>query len=231
MTGRPVPAAVLERRPRRGAGALRDRRRGALPAGGRRQPGRALDQLRRGRGVRRAAAGATSTSSTSAAGATSRSWGAARPTLRTASATRCSPTSPTSATCSPPATWCVGRSGGSIFELTAAGRPAILVPYPHATADHQSGNAAWMAAAGAATVIADAELSGGRLAAEVGALLGDPERLAGMAAASRGAGQARRGRPDRRPGPRGGGPGAGSAMSGLEWLGGGCTSSASAAPG
>ena len=48
----------------------------------------------------------------------------------------------------------LARSGGSIFELTAAGRPAILVPYPHATADHQSANAAWMAEAGAATVIA-----------------------------------------------------------------------------
>ena len=46
----------------------------------------------------------------------------------------------------------LGRSGGSIFELTAAGRPAILVPYPHATAGHQSANAAWMAEAGAAIV-------------------------------------------------------------------------------
>ncbi len=39
----------------------------------------------------------------------------------------------------------LGRSGGSIFELTAAGRPAILVPYPHAAAGHQESNAAWMA--------------------------------------------------------------------------------------
>ncbi len=79
----------------------------------------------------------------------------------------------------------LGRSGGSIFEVTAAGRPAILVPYPHATADHQSANAAWMERAGAATVIADAELGGERLAEEVGTLLGDPGRLAEMAAASR----------------------------------------------
>ena len=78
----------------------------------------------------------------------------------------------------------LGRSGGSIFELTAAGRPAVLVPYPHATADHQSANAAWMAEAGAATVIADEELSAERLAAEVGGLLGDEARLAAMAAAS-----------------------------------------------
>ena len=42
----------------------------------------------------------------------------------------------------------LGRSGGSIFEVAAAGRPAVLVPYPHATADHQTANAAWMAEAG-----------------------------------------------------------------------------------
>ncbi len=79
----------------------------------------------------------------------------------------------------------LGRSGGSIFEVTAAGRPAILVPYPHATADHQSANAAWMAQAEAATVLPDAELAPERLRAEVGAILGDSERLAAMAAASR----------------------------------------------
>jgi UDP-N-acetylglucosamine--N-acetylmuramyl-(pentapeptide) pyrophosphoryl-undecaprenol N-acetylglucosamine transferase len=78
----------------------------------------------------------------------------------------------------------LGRSGGSIFELTAAGRPAILVPYPHAAAGHQESNAAWMAGAGAATVIRDEELDAGALAAEVGALMRDDERLAMMAAAS-----------------------------------------------
>jgi UDP-N-acetylglucosamine--N-acetylmuramyl-(pentapeptide) pyrophosphoryl-undecaprenol N-acetylglucosamine transferase len=78
----------------------------------------------------------------------------------------------------------VSRSGGSIFELTAVGRPAVLVPYPHATAGHQEGNAAWMAEAGAATVVDDAELSAERLAAEVSSLLADEARLAAMAAAS-----------------------------------------------
>lgn len=80
----------------------------------------------------------------------------------------------------------VGRSGGSIFELTAAGRPAVLVPYPHAAAGHQEGNAAWMAEAGAATVIADAELNAERLANEVSSLFEDAPRLAAMAAASAG---------------------------------------------
>jgi UDP-N-acetylglucosamine--N-acetylmuramyl-(pentapeptide) pyrophosphoryl-undecaprenol N-acetylglucosamine transferase len=79
----------------------------------------------------------------------------------------------------------LGRSGGSISELTAAGRPAVLVPYPHAAAGHQESNAAWMAEAGAATVIRDDELDGERLAAEIGGLIHDAERLAAMADASR----------------------------------------------
>jgi UDP-N-acetylglucosamine--N-acetylmuramyl-(pentapeptide) pyrophosphoryl-undecaprenol N-acetylglucosamine transferase len=79
----------------------------------------------------------------------------------------------------------LGRSGGSIFEVTAAGRPAILVPYPHATADHQSANAAWMQRAGAATVLRDEEVSAERLVVEVDAVLGDPARLTAMSAASR----------------------------------------------
>jgi UDP-N-acetylglucosamine--N-acetylmuramyl-(pentapeptide) pyrophosphoryl-undecaprenol N-acetylglucosamine transferase len=83
----------------------------------------------------------------------------------------------------------LGRSGGSIFEFTAAGRPAILVPYPYATAGHQCANAAWMERAGAATVVADSELGGEagaeRLRSEVTAIFGDAPRLEGMTAASR----------------------------------------------
>jgi UDP-N-acetylglucosamine--N-acetylmuramyl-(pentapeptide) pyrophosphoryl-undecaprenol N-acetylglucosamine transferase len=78
----------------------------------------------------------------------------------------------------------LGRSGGSIFELTAAGRPAILVPYPHAAAGHQESNAAWMAEAGAATVIRDEELDAQSLAAALDAVLRNEPRLAAMAAAS-----------------------------------------------
>jgi UDP-N-acetylglucosamine--N-acetylmuramyl-(pentapeptide) pyrophosphoryl-undecaprenol N-acetylglucosamine transferase len=78
----------------------------------------------------------------------------------------------------------LARSGGSIFEVAAAGRPAILVPYPHATADHQRANAAWMARAGAAETIEDAELSAELLMGMVSELLGDDRRLAAMAAAS-----------------------------------------------
>jgi UDP-N-acetylglucosamine--N-acetylmuramyl-(pentapeptide) pyrophosphoryl-undecaprenol N-acetylglucosamine transferase len=79
---------------------------------------------------------------------------------------------------------CVARAGGSIFEIAAAGKPAVLVPFPRASADHQTSNARWMAAAGAAVVVPDAELTAARLGQEVGALLGDPSRLASMAAAS-----------------------------------------------
>jgi len=78
----------------------------------------------------------------------------------------------------------VARAGGSIFELAQYGLPALLVPYPHATGDHQSANARWMRDGGAAVVVEDAALTPERLRAEVDALLGDPRRLAAMAAAS-----------------------------------------------
>jgi UDP-N-acetylglucosamine--N-acetylmuramyl-(pentapeptide) pyrophosphoryl-undecaprenol N-acetylglucosamine transferase len=77
------------------------------------------------------------------------------------------------------------RAGGSIFELAAAGLPSILVPYPHATADHQTKNARWMADRGAAVVVPDRELTPQRLRSEVGALVADSERLAAMARAAR----------------------------------------------
>jgi UDP-N-acetylglucosamine--N-acetylmuramyl-(pentapeptide) pyrophosphoryl-undecaprenol N-acetylglucosamine transferase len=78
----------------------------------------------------------------------------------------------------------VARSGGSVAEIASHGRPAVLVPYPHATADHQTSNARWMIDAGAAVVVPDAELTPQRLRAVVDELLGDPARLAAMAAAS-----------------------------------------------
>jgi UDP-N-acetylglucosamine--N-acetylmuramyl-(pentapeptide) pyrophosphoryl-undecaprenol N-acetylglucosamine transferase len=85
----------------------------------------------------------------------------------------------------------VARAGGSVAEIAALGRPAVLVPYPHATADHQRKNAQWMAAGGAAVVIDDAALTGETLGPLVRQLLADTERREAMAAASR-----RLGRPD-----------------------------------
>ncbi len=78
----------------------------------------------------------------------------------------------------------VARAGGSIFEVAAYGRPAVLIPYPYATADHQAANARFMAEAGAAIVIPDAELTAARLAQEVGGLLANRVRLGEMARAS-----------------------------------------------
>ncbi len=79
----------------------------------------------------------------------------------------------------------VARSGGSVAELAALGRPAVLVPYPYATADHQRKNARWMVDGGAALLVDDAELDGELLARLVGELLADRSRLAAMARASR----------------------------------------------
>jgi UDP-N-acetylglucosamine--N-acetylmuramyl-(pentapeptide) pyrophosphoryl-undecaprenol N-acetylglucosamine transferase len=78
----------------------------------------------------------------------------------------------------------LARSGGSIFEVVAAGRPAILVPYPYATADHQTANAAWMVDAGAAESIEDSTLSAAVLAGHIAALFEDRAKLTAMANAS-----------------------------------------------
>jgi UDP-N-acetylglucosamine--N-acetylmuramyl-(pentapeptide) pyrophosphoryl-undecaprenol N-acetylglucosamine transferase len=79
----------------------------------------------------------------------------------------------------------VARAGGSVMEIAAAGRPAILVPYPHATGDHQSTNARWMADGGAAVVIPDRGLTAESLSARVAELLADEDRLREMSIAAR----------------------------------------------
>ena len=83
----------------------------------------------------------------------------------------------------------VCRAGAStVAELTAAGRPAILVPYAHAADDHQTVNAQAVADAHAADVIAEADFTPEVLVARLKLLLGQPGTLAAMAAAARGAG-------------------------------------------
>lgn len=82
------------------------------------------------------------------------------------------------------------RAGATtVAELTLAGVPAVLVPYPHAAADEQTANAAALAEAGAAVLVADAELDGARLVAEAEPLLSDPRALASMAEAGRALGR------------------------------------------
>jgi UDP-N-acetylglucosamine--N-acetylmuramyl-(pentapeptide) pyrophosphoryl-undecaprenol N-acetylglucosamine transferase len=75
----------------------------------------------------------------------------------------------------------VSRAGGTVWELAASGTPAILVPYPHATADHQALNARYFEQGGGAVVVRQEEVS--RVPALVDELLGDPARLARMSEA------------------------------------------------
>jgi UDP-N-acetylglucosamine--N-acetylmuramyl-(pentapeptide) pyrophosphoryl-undecaprenol N-acetylglucosamine transferase len=73
----------------------------------------------------------------------------------------------------------LSRAGGTVWELAAVGVPAVLVPYPHATGDHQWLNAQHFVRAGGAVAVRDPS----EAAALAGELLDDPERLAAMRAA------------------------------------------------
>jgi UDP-N-acetylglucosamine--N-acetylmuramyl-(pentapeptide) pyrophosphoryl-undecaprenol N-acetylglucosamine transferase len=75
----------------------------------------------------------------------------------------------------------LARAGGSVWELAAAGRPAILVPYPFATADHQAKNAAFFERAGGAITVPETDL--GRVPDLARSLLDDPDRLTEMSEA------------------------------------------------
>ena len=77
----------------------------------------------------------------------------------------------------------LARSGGSVWELAAAGKPAVLIPGLFATGDHQSKNARYFEQGGGAVVVPEAEA--GRAPEVVRSLLDDPRRLGDMAAAMR----------------------------------------------
>ena len=77
----------------------------------------------------------------------------------------------------------LARAGGSVWELAAAGLPAVLVPGEFATGQHQEKNARWFVDAGGAVVVPEAEAA--RAPRVVEELLGDADRLAAMAAAMR----------------------------------------------
>jgi UDP-N-acetylglucosamine--N-acetylmuramyl-(pentapeptide) pyrophosphoryl-undecaprenol N-acetylglucosamine transferase len=72
----------------------------------------------------------------------------------------------------------ISRAGGTVWELAAAGTPSILVPYPHATAGHQTLNARYFADGGGALVVDQSRLS--QVPALAVELLGDEARLASM---------------------------------------------------
>jgi UDP-N-acetylglucosamine--N-acetylmuramyl-(pentapeptide) pyrophosphoryl-undecaprenol N-acetylglucosamine transferase len=75
----------------------------------------------------------------------------------------------------------IGRAGaGALAELAAAGKPAILVPLPSATDDHQLRNAEAFTKAGAAQLVLDSQMDGGRLFEEVGRLSSQPAVLKRM---------------------------------------------------
>ena len=75
----------------------------------------------------------------------------------------------------------LARAGGSVWELAAAGKPAVLVPGLFATGDHQTKNARYFEQGGGAIVVPEAEL--GRAPDVIRSLLGDPRRLAEMSGA------------------------------------------------
>jgi UDP-N-acetylglucosamine--N-acetylmuramyl-(pentapeptide) pyrophosphoryl-undecaprenol N-acetylglucosamine transferase len=77
----------------------------------------------------------------------------------------------------------LARAGGSVWEVAAAGKPAVLVPYPYATGDHQTKNAQYFQRAGGAVVVQESEL--GTVPSLVRSLLDDPARLAAMGEAMR----------------------------------------------
>ena len=86
----------------------------------------------------------------------------------------------------------VSRSGAStVAELAAIGRPAILVPYPHALDQDQAANAGKLAEAGGAWVMPQSELTPDRLAGTLAELIAAPDELARAAAAAK-----KVGRPD-----------------------------------
>ncbi len=78
------------------------------------------------------------------------------------------------------------RSGAStVAEITAAGKPAVFVPFPRAADDHQRVNAQALERAGAAVVVEETKLERVWLADTIAALLGDPGRLQRMSRAAR----------------------------------------------
>ena len=80
----------------------------------------------------------------------------------------------------------VSRAGAtSLAEISARAIPALLVPYPHATADHQTTNARAYVAAGCAEMIPDAEVGSEKFAQLVFSLIDDADVRAGMTAAAR----------------------------------------------
>jgi UDP-N-acetylglucosamine--N-acetylmuramyl-(pentapeptide) pyrophosphoryl-undecaprenol N-acetylglucosamine transferase len=86
----------------------------------------------------------------------------------------------------------VSRAGASsIAEIAATAVPSVLVPYPHATADHQTTNARYLVDAGAALLVSDDQLDEPAFPEALLGLVDDPVRRARMRSAAAGLGQDR----------------------------------------
>ena len=86
----------------------------------------------------------------------------------------------------------LSRAGASsIAEIAAVGVPSLLVPYPHATADHQTTNARFLTDAGAAVLVPDAQIDEAVFSSELLGLLDEPVRRDAMREAALGLGQSR----------------------------------------
>jgi UDP-N-acetylglucosamine--N-acetylmuramyl-(pentapeptide) pyrophosphoryl-undecaprenol N-acetylglucosamine transferase len=82
------------------------------------------------------------------------------------------------------------RAGaGTVAELAATGLPAVLVPYPFATGDHQRENAAELVAAGGGEVVADADATADTIGPLIERMVDDPQRLAAMSAGAKSVGR------------------------------------------
>jgi UDP-N-acetylglucosamine--N-acetylmuramyl-(pentapeptide) pyrophosphoryl-undecaprenol N-acetylglucosamine transferase len=79
----------------------------------------------------------------------------------------------------------IGRSGSSVFEIAACGRPSILVPYPFSADNHQVANGELVKNAGAALLYSNDEVTGEKIATEIKKFLHEPDHLSKMAAAAR----------------------------------------------
>ena len=84
----------------------------------------------------------------------------------------------------------ISRAGAStIADLSAIGRPSILIPYRHAAADHQTANANGLVKAGGAMLVPESELDATRLSERIERILGDPDTAEMMAEAALSVGQ------------------------------------------
>lgn len=84
----------------------------------------------------------------------------------------------------------ISRAGATtLAEIAVLGKPALLIPYPYAADNHQDRNGRYYEQGGGVQVLVEKELDAGRLAAQLAALAGNPDRLKAMGEAMRALGR------------------------------------------